>query len=231
VSGWAAILACAGAGTRMGGGNDKLLVQVGGRPVVAWSALALASAAGVDSLTAVASTRNLDAVKAAIDQLELRVPVEVIVGGERRQDSVRIALEHLAPAAPGFVVIHDGARPAATTGVMEACMAAATEFGAATCAVPLSDAIKENDGKGFVRRSVSRAMLIAIQTPQAFRYELLVAAHRAGVDKNLLVDDDAELVERLGLPVRIVEGEHRNIKVTTPADLDVAGAHLNGMAH
>ncbi|HEY8739870.1 MAG TPA: 2-C-methyl-D-erythritol 4-phosphate cytidylyltransferase [Candidatus Dormibacteraeota bacterium] len=223
----AAILPCAGSGVRMGGEGDKLLLQVRGRPVVAWSIEALERSGGVDSVIVVASELNLAPIADAVQGLDSNLPIELVLGGARRQDSVARAVEHLAATAPTIVVVHDGARPLVPPGLVRAVVDAAAEHGAATAGLPLKNACKEVDDNGFVRRSLERASLVSVQTPQAFRFEILERAHREGLAQGAVVDDDAELVERLGCVVKVVPGEYRNIKITTPDDLAAAEAQLS----
>jgi 2-C-methyl-D-erythritol 4-phosphate cytidylyltransferase len=123
--------------------------------------------------------------------------------------------------------VHDGARPLVPPGLVRAVVDAAAEHGAATAGLPLKNACKEVDDNGFVRRSLERASLVSVQTPQAFRFEILERAHREGLAQGAVVDDDAELVERLGCVVKVVPGEYRNIKITTPDDLAAAEAQLS----
>ena len=214
----------------MEGHSDKLLLRLQDRPVVGWSVLALDGCPMVDSITVVASEHNLEDLAAALDALPTRLPLELIIGGARRQDSVRLALDHLAGSAPDHVVIHDGARPLVSTQLLERVIAAAREHGAATAGLPLKNACKEVDSSGMVRRSVERGSMMSIQTPQAFDYGTLRRAHEEGARQGAVVDDDAELVERLGLPVKVVEGEYRNIKITTADDLPVLEAHVHSLA-
>jgi 2-C-methyl-D-erythritol 4-phosphate cytidylyltransferase len=210
----------------MGAGVDKLLLRLRDREIVAWSALALDGCELIDSITVVASKHNIERVAAVLDNLETRLPLELILGGARRQDSVSMAIEHIAAAAPELILVHDGARPLVSADLLARCLGAAAEHGAATSALPLADACKEVDAQGFVRRSQERASLVLVQTPQAFRFDLLLRAHRAGKEQHAVVDDDAELVERLGLPVRVVPGDRRNLKITTPDDLPVLEGYL-----
>jgi 2-C-methyl-D-erythritol 4-phosphate cytidylyltransferase len=211
----------------MGGEGDKLLLQVRGRPVVAWSIEALERSGVVDSVIVVASELNLAPIADAVQGLDSNLPIELVLGGARRQDSVARAVEHLAATAPTIVVVHDGARPLVPPGLVRAVVDAAAEHGAATAGLPLKNACKEVDDNGFVRRSLERASLVSVQTPQAFRFEILERAHREGLAQGAVVDDDAELVERLGCVVKVVPGEYRNIKITTPDDLAAAEAQLS----
>jgi 2-C-methyl-D-erythritol 4-phosphate cytidylyltransferase len=219
------VLACAGSGLRMGGG-DKLLLDLGGSPVLAWSLRAIDGCEAVDSITIVASERNLDGIAALLAGMETRLPVELILGGARRQDSIRIAVAHLSRAAPDVVLVHDGARPLVSPSLLAAAIDAARQGGAVTAAIPLKDSIKKVGADGLVRRSLDRAELVAVQTPQAFTFDVLERAHREGLEQGVVVDDDAELVELIGLPVRVIPGDPRNLKITTPEDAIVAAAYL-----
>ncbi|MFN2464452.1 MAG: 2-C-methyl-D-erythritol 4-phosphate cytidylyltransferase [Candidatus Dormibacteria bacterium] len=222
----AAILACAGSGVRMGGNSDKLLLDLQGRPVMAWAISALERSEVVDSITVAASENNIEAIAELLQRLDCALPVELVLGGRRRQDSVAMALEHLAESAPDMVIVHDGARPLVSPGLVRTVLESATEHGAAIVGLPLKNATKEVDDRGFIRRSLERNTLVSVQTPQAFRFELLLRAHREGAAQGAVVDDDAELVERIGSPVKVVRGDYRNIKITTPDDIAVAEVHL-----
>ena len=142
--------------------------------------------------------------------------VVLTTGGARRQDSVRRALEAVGDA--GVVAVHDAARPLCAPQLFVDCVAAARAHRAATVATPVVDSIKRGAG-GVIVESLDRGELFAIQTPQAFERELLVEGHRHAVAHGLVVDDDAALVEALGIPVRIVDGSPDNFKVTHPRDL------------
>jgi len=195
---------------------DKLLMPLRGRPVVAWSIAALQRSGVVDSIVMVASEHNLEQLAAMIETVDFALPL----------DSVGSAVRYLEKSAPELVLVHDGARPLVSPELVRAVLDAAREHGAATAALPLKNACKEIDGNGFVRRSLERAALVSVQTPQAFRYELLARAHREGLAQGAVVDDDAELVELLGEPVKVVPGDYRNLKITTPDDLAAAEANL-----
>src|SRR6202022_1134543 len=141
----AAVLACAGSGVRMGGGNDKLLWQLRDRPGVAgsvagWSWLAPDSCPLVESITVVASEPNLEDLAAVLDHLPTSLPLELTLGGARRQDPVARAVEHMSAASPELVVVHDGARPLVSSDLLVRVIEAATEHGAATAALPLRNA-------------------------------------------------------------------------------------------
>jgi 2-C-methyl-D-erythritol 4-phosphate cytidylyltransferase len=150
--------------------------------------------------------------------------VTFVPGGERRQASVRRALA-AAPASE-LVVIHDVARPLASPDLFRRVIDAARGDGAATAAVPARDTVRlVPNGDGG--RTLQRTQVRLVQTPQAFRREILERAHETAAAEGWQADDDAELVERLGLPVALVEGEERNLKITTRADLLVAEVLLS----
>lgn len=213
-----AVIVAAGSSRRMGG-VDKLLAPLAGRPVLAHSIAAFVAHEHVGSVVVVASEAN----QADIEELvgEIAPQALVVLGGTRRRDSVRAGLGMLPRCE--YVVVHDGARPLVTQTMIDAALAGAREKDAATCAIPIADTVKQADNYGFARRTLDREGLWLAQTPQAFRLDVLLRAHAAYHDD---VTDDAMLVEHLGLPVRIVAGSPRNLKVTTPDDLVLAEALL-----
>ncbi|MHB8509971.1 MAG: 2-C-methyl-D-erythritol 4-phosphate cytidylyltransferase [Candidatus Dormibacteria bacterium] len=219
----AAILPCAGLSRRMGGGGDKMLIEVAGRPVAEWTLRAVAASGCIERVVVMASTANR-ARLAAVAARAQGLVVEVLDGGSRRQDSVRAGLEHLAGYAPDAVLVHDGARPMVPVALLRSCAEAAEAGESVTAGVPLKDAVKEVDADRIVVRSFRRDALFGIQTPQAFPFQTLLQAHRDGAAH--LVDDDAELVERLGIRVRVLAGDYRNLKLTTPEDVEFAASYL-----
>ena len=124
--------------------------------------------------------------------------------------------------AARFVVVHDGARPLVTPELVARTLAAARQVGAATVAIPVKDTLKRGDGEHFVTASVDREMLWRVQTPQAFRLDLLLDAHVTARSEGIHVTDDASLIEHVGRPVQLVLGDERNIKITTQDDLPMA---------
>jgi 2-C-methyl-D-erythritol 4-phosphate cytidylyltransferase len=206
---WAVVVA-AGAGDRFGG--QKQFAQLAGRPVVTWSVAAARSVA--------------DGVVLVLPE---GVPGEpfgadaCVIGGPTRSASVRRGLAAVPPTA-AVVVVHDAARPLADAALFRAVLAALEEpgVGGAVCAVAVADTLKRVEG-GVATATVERSGLVAVQTPQAFRADVLRRAHASGGEAT----DDAALVEALGATVRVVPGDPRNIKLTTPADLALA-EHLAG---
>jgi len=211
----AAIIVAAGSSARMGA--DKIWADVDGRPVLAYSVEALGITPGITHLVVVAPADRHDAIRA----LPCAVPVVTVEGGARRQDSVANGLA-AAPEAAWYLV-HDGARPLVTPQLTARVLAAAQEYGAAIPVVPVVDTMKRVDSAGRIVETVDRAMLRAAQTPQAFRGRLLRTAHESVVDE---MTDDAAMVQALGAAVQTIEGDRENLKITTPADLEVAQAFL-----
>ncbi len=201
-------------------GTDKTLVGVLGRPLVAWTLEAFDQSKAVDAIVVVGAKERLESLKDIAAGVTSKV-MAVVAGGERRRDSVRCGLE--AAGDCDYVVVHDGARPLVTPELIEAVLAGARESGAALCAVPVTDTVKRADERGFVYGTLQRAGLFLAQTPQAFRRDLLLRAHGEVVGD---MTDDASMVEVLGEAVKIVPGSQRNVKVTTPDDLELVEALL-----
>lgn len=213
-----AIVLAAGSSQRMGG-QDKLLAVVGGKPVLVHTLRAFEQCAAIDQVIVVLSEANANTV------LPLLRPFKKVTrtthGGPRRQDSVRNGLYSLTPSE--LVVVHDGARPLVTPGIISHGLAIARETGAAAAAVPIVETIKAAHEDGRVTRTVPRAGLWAVQTPQVFKYDILLDAHERIRDD---VTDDCAMVERLGYPVYLYESSRLNLKVTTPEDLRLVDALL-----
>lgn len=215
-----AILLAAGQGRRMAG-LDKLFTPLLGKPLLFHPLHVLQASALVHAIVLVLGDDHLAQCRALLDQYGWGKVHAVCVGGDRRQDSVRIGLEHL-PAVE-WVVVHDGARPCLSEDLLRQGLDAAGETGAAVPVVVPKDTVKEVDGQGMVTRTLPRERLGLAQTPQVFRRELLVAAHRAVA---ATVTDDAAMVEMLGHRVKAFPGSYANIKVTTPEDLALVEALL-----
>jgi len=212
-----AVIVAAGASARMGG-TDKVKAPLGERPLLAYPLLTFDSFPLVDVVALVVSSANLDWARELVCALGLAKVRAICPGGKRRQDSVRLGLEALGECE--WALVHDGARPLVTHRLLRDALEAARETGAAVPALPLADTVKEVEG-GTVVRTLDRSRLRAVQTPQAFRYDLLLEAHRRATVE---ATDDAALVEALGMVVRVFPGSPYNLKVTVPADLEVARA-------
>ena len=217
----AAIIAAGGRGTRLGGAVHKQLRSAGGRTLLEHSLAPFDASARIGEIVLVLPPELLASPPDVTRRL--RTPARLVAGGARRQDSVAAGLAAIAPATD-LVVIHDAARPFCTPALIDRTLDAAAESGAATAALPAFDTVKEGrveDGVALVGATLPRERIFLVQTPQAFRVDLLRAAVERG-GAGLEATDEATLVERAGHPVRLVQGDVRNFKVTSPDDLALA---------
>lgn len=215
------LIPAAGMGRRMGSDRNKLLLKLLGKPLLVWSLLAAEDATSIEWIGIMGQPGDLIEFKNILSQLDLSKPVELIVGGETRQESVYNGLQAL-PQDAQRVLIHDGARCLATSELFDRCSEALLACKGLIAAVPVKDTIKVVDSKGIITATPARQDLWAAQTPQGFEVELLKACHAQGKELGWQVTDDAALLEKCGLPVKIVPGEETNLKITTPVDLAIA---------
>jgi len=220
-----AILVAAGRGERMGLGRPKAFLELAGEALVLRSARVFDEAPSVGAIVAVVPEAELDAARAVL--APLRKLLAVVPGGERRQDSVLAGLKTVPDGFEGVVLVHDAARPLVDVGLVEAVAREAEGAGAALPVLPVVDTVKRVRD-GLVVETLDRGQLGAAQTPQGFRYALLVEAYEAALRDGLTVTDEAMAVERLGAPVVAVPGSPRNRKITTPEDLEWAEGVLAG---
>ena len=217
-----AIVVAAGSGSRLGSDIAKAFVPLAAHPMLFYALRTIESVESVVE-TVIAVPAGMEAqARAVVVEAGLRTPVKLAPGGSERQDSVRIALQ-LTSAESDLVIVHDAARPFAARRIFEACLETASRVGGAIAAVPVSDTLKRAEGK-TISATVARDSLWQAQTPQAFQRELLIRAHQRAAAQGIAATDDADLVERLGAKVEIVEGAAINLKITTRADLELAEA-------
>ncbi|MEZ5115966.1 MAG: 2-C-methyl-D-erythritol 4-phosphate cytidylyltransferase [Candidatus Nanopelagicales bacterium] len=221
----AAVVPAAGLGLRLGPGAPKALRTLAGTPMLALAVRALAAARSVDLVVVAAPPGDEDDVRSLLHDHVGGADLEVVPGGATRQDSVAHALLAL-PADVEVVLVHDAARPLVPVGLVEA-VAQAVLAGqdAVVPGLPVADTVKQVDGDDDVVATLDRAALRAIQTPQGFRRSVLQAAHAAAGGDDPATDD-AGLVERTGVRVRVVPGHAEAFKVTRPLDLVLAEAVL-----
>lgn len=213
----AAVIVAAGSSTRMGG-VDKMLAPLGEQPVI-WHTLR--------------AFQDCDAIRqiVVVTREDLLLPISdlcagmskvtaVVVGGKDRAESVGCGLNALSDKVR-LVAVHDGARPLIDWQTIDRAVRAANTYGAAAPAVPVKDTIKEVSG-GIVKSTPDRASLQAVQTPQVFDFDLLRGALAKAQADKLPLTDDCSAVEHMGMSVKIVKGEERNLKITTPLDLKIA---------
>jgi 2-C-methyl-D-erythritol 4-phosphate cytidylyltransferase/2-C-methyl-D-erythritol 2,4-cyclodiphosphate synthase len=213
MAGCVALVVAAGRGTRAGGALPKQYRQLGGRAVLRWSLERFRRHPRIGAVCAVIHPDDRTLYDAAAAGLDLLPPVH---GGTTRQDSVRLGLESLAALAPQTVLIHDAARPFIDDATIDRTIAALAEAPGAIVAVPVTDTIKRGEG-GRIAATIDRGGLWRAQTPQGFRFDAILAAHRAAAGAEL--SDDAAVAERAGLAVALVPGSEMNTKLTSEDDL------------
>jgi 2-C-methyl-D-erythritol 4-phosphate cytidylyltransferase len=211
-----AIIVAAGKSNRMSG-TDKIFAPLAGQPVILRVLQPFIDCSSIDRIVVVFNNRNYDEGKDLITEQNWEKDVAVCIGGRRRQDSVLAGLKLLGDC--DWVVIHDGARPLVTIGLIEEGIESVKETGAAIAAVPATDTIKIVDKEMIASQTLPRDSLWLCQTPQVFSYDMLTKAYRKA---NTEVTDDAQIVELAGGKVKLYTGSYDNIKITTPADLAMA---------
>ncbi len=224
-----AVIVAAGRSTRMAG-LDKQFALAGGRPLLAYTAAVFEKSPLISEFVIVLSPENISRGRELAEAEGWRKLRGFVEGGARRQDSVFKGLKAFEEAeAPGWVMIHDGARPFVTEKILADGLEAARETGACVAAVPVKDTIKRVDRASLlVEETPPRELLWGIQTPQIFRYDLICEAHRQGQASGADVTDDAMMAELAGHPVKVYKAAYTNLKVTTPDDLDQARLILAG---
>lgn len=215
------LIPAAGMGRRMGSYRNKLLLSLWDKPLLTWTLEAAQASPSIQWIGIMGQPVDFPDFKEIITTVSLTKPVELIQGGETRQESVYNGLQAL-PAEAEQVLIHDGARCLATPDLFERCAAALQTCSGLIAAIPVKDTIKVVDNAGLVQDTPDRKQLWAAQTPQGFNVKLLKDCHEQGRQQGWEVTDDAALFEKCGLPVQIVPGEETNLKITTPVDLSVA---------
>ena len=208
-------------GVRLGADGPKALVDIGGRPMLAVTLARFSGMELLDPAVIVAPSAFFSAFERELNAHLAPGSWILVEGGAERQESVARGLAALREDAE-IVVIHDAARPFVSRQAVEASIAQAAAHGGATVAMPVSDTILVADERQFLDSTPDRRMLWACQTPQTFRVEVIRRAHQAALDGGYSCTDDATLVRRVGLPVKIVEGSPANFKVTAAFDLATA---------
>ena len=219
-----AVIVAAGSASRMGG-IDKVMAQLGGEPMVAKTIRAFQQCDAVSEIVIVTRPDLIIQIKSLC--LNFDKVTAVVAGGASRQESVALGLAALSKDIK-LAAIHDGARPLISWQVIDRAVRAANTYGAAAPAIPVKDTIKVVQG-GVVKLTPDRKELYAVQTPQVFDLALLRGALQKAQQDGAEVTDDCSAVERMGMSVKIVEGDERNLKVTTPMDLAIAKMLLEEM--
>jgi 2-C-methyl-D-erythritol 4-phosphate cytidylyltransferase len=224
--GWSAVIVAAGKGTRMGAGVSKQYLPLGGKPILVHTLEVFERMAEAEEIVLVVAQADIPQARSLVERYGIGKVSAIVAGGSDRQGSVREGLKAVRAGAE-WVMVHDAVRPFVRAGNIRRLQAAMEESEAAVLAVPVKDTVKLVSG-GFIQSTPDRSALWAVQTPQAFRLDLLRRAHAMAEADGIAATDDAMLVERLGVAVRVVEGDYRNIKITTPEDLLWAEALMQG---
>ena len=212
-----AVIVAAGSASRMGG-IDKVMAPLKGEPMIARTVRTFQEC---DAISEIVIVTREDLIIPISNLCKNSPKVKaVVVGGKSRQESVHLGLNALSNKVK-LAAVHDGARPLITWQVIDRTVRAANTYGAAAPAVPVKDTIKVVEGR-VVKNTPDRATLFAVQTPQVFDFDLLRGALKKAEQDGSQVTDDCSAVELMGFTVKIVEGDERNIKVTTPMDLKIA---------
>ena len=212
-----AVIVAAGSASRMGG-IDKVMAPLGGEPMIVKTVRAFQECDAIREIVVVTREdliRPITSLLSGMDKV-----IAVVAGGASRQESVHLGLNTLSSKVE-LAAIHDGARPLVSYEVIDRTVRAANTYGAAAPGIPVKDTIKRVQG-GVVTESPDREKLREVQTPQVFDFDLLRGALKKAREEVAQVTDDCSAVERMGFSVKIVEGDERNIKVTTPTDLKIA---------
>lgn len=219
-----AVIPAAGVGSRMGTNIKKQYLYLQGKPILTHTLQVMEECEDINAVVLVVGTGEEDYCKSHILSGFGKI-MAVVPGGHHRQTSVFNGLCALGKNTE-MVVIHDGARPLLRPREISAVIKEAKETGAAALAVQMKDTVKLVNAAGLVVDTPARKYLRAVQTPQVFKYNIIMEAHLTARDRNYLATDDCSLVEAMGRPVKLVDGSYENIKLTTPEDLVLAEAFL-----
>jgi 2-C-methyl-D-erythritol 4-phosphate cytidylyltransferase len=227
----AAIVPAAGLGTRMGAETLKQFLELDGMPLILFTLRRLAACSAITEFFISTRADDIVSLQDKVAKSELGRPARVVHGGDTRQQSVANALAQVDPTTE-IVLVHDAVRPFVTTEQIDRVIAEARKRGAAILGIPAIDTVKEvkrgslPEDIALITNTIPRERIVMAQTPQAFRYELLRDAFRAAQNEGAVASDEAVLVERFGHEVFVVLGSDRNLKITRPADMELARFYL-----
>ncbi|HEX5883332.1 MAG TPA: 2-C-methyl-D-erythritol 4-phosphate cytidylyltransferase [Pyrinomonadaceae bacterium] len=220
-----AIIAAAGAGTRLESDRPKQFLLLAGKPVIFHTLEPFEECDSVHEVILVLPAEGSAGFLAMAGKYGLRKLARVVPGGATRADSVKRGLMAIRSTTAEIIAVHDGVRPFVTVAEIESTIAAAQSDGAAILVAPVTDTIKQVSDRSVVQ-TLDRGVLRRALTPQCFQYELLRQAYQRADVNDPSLTDESVLVEQLGHRVTVVEGSSRNIKITTPADIAIAEAFL-----
>jgi 2-C-methyl-D-erythritol 4-phosphate cytidylyltransferase len=217
-----ALIAAAGKGRRMGGKVKKQFISLGGMPLLLYTLKAFEEFEGIEHIYLVLDGGDFEYCRREIIQkYGIKKVIQLVPGGDRRQDSVWNGLKAMEGRCD-TVIVHDGVRPFVSAGIFTRLLEAMEDVQAVVTAIPAQDTIKRVDGSGNVLDTLQRNTLFHIQTPQGFRYDVIMEAYKRAIEEGIWGTDDAYFVERMGIQVKVIEGSSFNIKITTPEDIALA---------
>jgi 2-C-methyl-D-erythritol 4-phosphate cytidylyltransferase len=219
------IIPAAGIGARFGGKIPKQFLPLKGMPLLIRTIGVFANLPEVQSILVAVHGQMLNDATAVIEDYFPRRAI-VTTGGDERQQSVHNSLHHSAIQNADIILVHDAVRPFASANLVRRVIDSTIEFGAAIPALIPKETIKQTTRQGFIEQTFNRSHLAAAQTPQGFKREILLEAYQLAEHDRFAATDDASVVEYAGFPVKVVEGEEDNIKVTTQRDFTLAEAIL-----
>ncbi len=221
-----ALIPAAGRGRRIGGVTPKTSLLLGGIPLLKHTLLKFEACEEVEEVVPLVPPEEVTFWEEEIlSKKEIKKVRRILAGGEERQDSVLLGLQAVEGEAE-IIVIHDGARPFVPPELIKKSLAEMDNFKAVVTALPAHETIKEISPRKEVIKTLERNFLWLVQTPQTFTYSSIFYAHEMARKENFFGTDDAALIERLGIPIRVIEGSRLNFKITTPEDLLLAEALL-----
>ncbi|MFC0274111.1 2-C-methyl-D-erythritol 4-phosphate cytidylyltransferase [Metabacillus herbersteinensis] len=218
------VIPAAGQGKRMNAGKNKQFIELEGVPVIIHTLRVFQKHSLCEGIVLVINDKERNDFSFLLERYNINKVIQTVSGGRERQDSVYNGLKAVNNEA--MVLIHDGARPFIKLATIERLLEVAAIKGAAIVAVPVKDTIKRVEDN-LVKETIERASLWSVQTPQAFRFPIILEAHKQAKSEDYLGTDDASLLERIGQTVAVVQGDYTNIKLTTPDDLLLAKAILD----
>ena len=221
------VIPAAGKGSRMKRGKAKQLIELRGKPILFHTLERLQSIPEIDIIILAVATDTIDLLRNIIAHYQFHCRCEIVAGGPERQDSVWNGLQQLRSRNVDIVVVHDAVRPFIDRELVVNICHAALQYGAAVPVIRPKDTIKSVNGNGYIHSTLDREKLVMAQTPQGFHFETLLKAYETAHHDGYYGTDDASLVERCGIHVKVIEGSYRNIKITTEDDLLTAQSFLN----
>lgn len=225
-----AIIPAGGSGRRFGSEMPKQFIELFSRPILMHTLERFATSEIIDSVILAVPEEWIGHTKDLVAAENIAMPIFIVRGGRERQDSVANALQCANEKRAEIVLVHDAVRPVFSDKLIDRVVCAASKYGAAVPALMPKETIKVRNDEYFVMATPDRSSLCSIQTPQGFRAEILTEAYSKLAGSGFVATDDASVAEYAGFPVRIVEGEETNIKITTPFDLKIAELGLASIA-